>query len=65
MMSHTMYANDLMIVATRMEVAQNMLDGVRATFANAGLRVDPEKCKCTFSMKGGMKHTNCRRWMPS
>ena len=39
-----MYAGDLIIFAKSMAAAQKMLDGVRGTFATAGLRVNPDQC---------------------
>ena len=47
-MSHTMYADDLILFAKGIAVAQRMLDDVRVAFATAGLRVNAEKCHYLF-----------------
>ena len=55
-MYHTMYADDLMIFTKSMEVAQEMLGDVQATFASAGPRVNPDKCK--YISKEGRHETH-------
>ena len=47
-MSHTLYADDLVIFAKSIAAAQRMLDDVRGAFDTAGLRVNPDKCHYMF-----------------
>ena len=48
MMSHTMYAYDLILLPKSISAAQRMLDDVQRAFASAGLRVNPDKCHYLF-----------------
>ena len=48
MMSHTMYADDLILFPKSIAAAQRMLDDVQRAFASAGLRVNPDKCQYLF-----------------
>ena len=48
MMSHTMYAEDLILFPKSIAAAQRMLDDVQRVFASAGLRVNPDKCHYLF-----------------
>ena len=48
MLLYTMCAGDMIIPCGGMDAAQKMLDDVQATFAFAGLRVNPERCKYIF-----------------
>lgn len=59
MMSHTMYADELIILAKSIAAAQNMLDDARLAFAYAGLRVDPESA-IICSRKAGLLGIACR-----
>ena len=48
MMSHTMYADDLIMFAKSIAAAQTMLDDVQRAFASAGMRVNPDRCHYLF-----------------
>ena len=52
MMSHTMYADDLILFPKSISAAQRMLDDVQRAFASAGLRVNPDKCHYLLKREG-------------
>ena len=60
-MSHTMYADDLIICVKSIVAAQKMLDGVRGAFATAGLRVNPISATTSFK-KVEILAINCPSW---
>ena len=63
-MSHTMYADDLILFAKIIAAAQRMLDDVRVAFATAGLRVNADKCHYLLKEEE-LDVSSCQMWMRS